>query len=169
MEDKKIMVPVVLGVILLCGIVFTLVYKKTDGTLNNNKQEVQTLAPKETEIIENKVIVKETKGNLDDFDINEIKPVETIETIEMELSNDIIVEDKDNELVTDSDESLQSNDDTNKVTVGIVDKSEDGTIIGLLPNGDAVSTLNTPDIGSSHVYTEAEAVALDSLMEGDRS
>lgn len=46
MENKKIMIPIVLGVVLLCGIIFTVVYKKTDG--NTGKGEVvQTLASKE--------------------------------------------------------------------------------------------------------------------------
>ena len=51
MENKKIMIPVILGVILLCGIVFTLVYKKTDGNISK-EEVVQTLAQKETEPIE---------------------------------------------------------------------------------------------------------------------
>lgn len=93
--------------------------------------------------------------------------METIETTEMEFSNNVIIETTDNESVINNEQSLQPNDNINKVAVGVVDKSEDGTIIGLLPNGDAVSTLNTPNINSSHVYSEA--VALDGLMEGDRS
>lgn len=163
MENKKIMIPVILGVILLCVIVFTLVYKKTDGNISK-EEVVQTLAPKETEPIETNVAGENNQG-LDDFDVNEIKPVETIETTEMELSNNIVIANTDNESAINNEQSPQSNDTINKVTVGVVDKNEDGTIIGLLPNGDAASTLNTPTINSSHVYTEAEAVALDGLND----
>lgn len=50
--EKKILIPTVLGVLLLCGIIFTVVYKKTSGPLPNDQPVVQTLAPKETEPIE---------------------------------------------------------------------------------------------------------------------
>ena len=52
MENKKVMIPIVLGVLLLCGIIFTVVYKKTSGQNPNDQPEVQTLAPKETKPIE---------------------------------------------------------------------------------------------------------------------
>ena len=51
MENKKLLVPIVLGAILLCGIVFTLVYKKTSED-PFKEPEIQTLAPKETKPIE---------------------------------------------------------------------------------------------------------------------
>lgn len=167
MENKKILIPIILGSALLLGIVFNLVYKKTSED-PFKEPEVQTLATKETKEkeVETKVVGENNQG-LNDFDVNEIKPVETIETTEMEFSNNVIIETTDNESVINNEQSLQPNDNINKVAVGVVDKSEDGTIIGLLPNGDAVSTLNTPNINSSHVYSEA--VALDGLMEGDRS
>lgn len=70
MENKKVMIPVILGVMLLCGIVFTLVYKKTDGNVNKEPPVVQTLAPKETEPIETRVAGENT---LKDFEVNETK------------------------------------------------------------------------------------------------
>lgn len=179
--EKKFLIPIVLGVLLLCGIVFTVVYKNTSGSNPNEQPEVQTLAQKETEKAEVRV-GNDKENKLDDFDINEIKPIETIGTTEMEIANiDNIIEVaeaannsnsdyKSSESVSeDASSNQQVSSNTSTVTVGIVDKSDDGTIIGLLPNGDAVSTLNTPNINSSHIYSEAEAVALDGLMEGDRS
>lgn len=75
MENKKVMIPVILGVMLLCGIVFTLVYKKTDGNVNKEPPVVQTLAPKETEPIETRVAGENT---LKDFEVNEtMKETET--------------------------------------------------------------------------------------------
>lgn len=73
--EKKFLIPTILGVLLLCGIIFTVVYKKTSGTSPNDQPEVQTLAPKETKPIETRV-----SGNnqgLDDFDVNETKQIET--------------------------------------------------------------------------------------------
>ena len=165
MENKKILIPIILGSALLLGIVFNLVYKKTNED-PFKEPEVQTLATKETKEkeVETKVVGENNQG-LNDFDVNEIKPVETIETTEMEFSNNVIIETTDNESVINNEQSLQPNDNINKVAVGVVDKNEDGTIIGLLPNGDAVSTLNTPNINSSYVYSEAEAVALDGLND----
>lgn len=74
--ERKFLIPTILGVLLLCGIIFTVVYKKTSGTSPNDEPVVQTLAPKETEPIETKVSGQDNQG-LDDFDVNEIKPVET--------------------------------------------------------------------------------------------
>lgn len=70
MENKKVMIPVILGVMLLCGIVFTLVYKKTSGTISK-EPEIQTLAPKETEPIETRVGTD--KKGVEDFEVNETK------------------------------------------------------------------------------------------------
>lgn len=70
MENKKLIIPIILGVLLLCGIIFTVVYKKTSGTNPNDIQEEQTLAPKETESIETKIAGENNQG-LDDFDVNE--------------------------------------------------------------------------------------------------
>ena len=50
--EKKFLIPTVLGVLFLCGIIFTVVYKKTSGPSPNDEPVVQTLAPKETEPIE---------------------------------------------------------------------------------------------------------------------
>lgn len=59
MENKKVMIPIILGVLLLCGIIFTVVYKKTSGQNPNDQPEVQTLAPKETEPIETRISTDE--------------------------------------------------------------------------------------------------------------
>lgn len=72
--EKKYLIPTVIGVLLLCGIVFTLVYKKTDGNIKE-KVEVQTLETKETKPIEN--IVVGGDSSLEDFDINKTEPIET--------------------------------------------------------------------------------------------
>ena len=69
--EKKILIPTVLGVLLLCGIIFTVVYKKTSGPLPNDQPVVQTLAPKETEPIETRVTTD--NNNLTDFEVNETK------------------------------------------------------------------------------------------------
>lgn len=70
MENKKLIITIILGVLFLCGIIFTVVYKKTSGTNPNDIQEEQTLAPKETEPIETKIVGEDSQG-LDDFDVNE--------------------------------------------------------------------------------------------------
>ena len=51
--EKKFLIPTVLGVLLLVGVVFTVVYKKTSGPSPNEQQVIQTLAPKETKPILN--------------------------------------------------------------------------------------------------------------------
>lgn len=56
--EKKYLIPTIIGVILLCGIVFTVVYKKNDT--KQEKPTVETLAPKETTQAETKVSGKET-------------------------------------------------------------------------------------------------------------
>ena len=99
MENKKILIPIILGSALLLGIVFNLVYKKTNED-PFKEPEVQTLATKETKEkeVETKVVGENNQG-LNDFDVNEIKPVETIETTEMEFSNNIAIAITDNESV----------------------------------------------------------------------
>ena len=74
--EKKFLIPIILGVLLLCGIVFTVVYKNTSGSSPNNDPIVQTLAPKETEPVETKVVSGD-KEFLEDFNINKVKPNET--------------------------------------------------------------------------------------------
>ncbi len=70
--EKKFLIPTVLGVLLLCGIIFTVVYKKTSGPSPNDQPVVQTLAPKETEPIETRVTT-DNNNNLTDFEVNETK------------------------------------------------------------------------------------------------
>lgn len=76
MENKKVMIPVILGVMLLCGIVFTIVYKKTDGNVGKEQPVVQTLAPKETEPIETRIST-DNKG-VEDFEVNEAKSLDEL-------------------------------------------------------------------------------------------
>lgn len=71
MKEKKFVIPIILGVLLLCGIVFTVVYKTTSGTNPNEIREEQTLAPKETKPVETKIVVEESDRPLEDFEINE--------------------------------------------------------------------------------------------------
>lgn len=80
--EKKFLIPIVLGVLLLCGIVFTVVYKNTSGSNPNEQPEVQTLAQKETEKAEVRV-GNDKENKLDDFDVNDTKPIETIAVVEM--------------------------------------------------------------------------------------
>lgn len=82
MENKKIMIPVILGVILLCGIVFTVVYKKTSGQSPNDQHVVETLAPRESEKESDntQTIITESSSSLDDFDINEVRKSTTPHT-----------------------------------------------------------------------------------------
>lgn len=70
--EKKFLIPTVLGVLFLCGIIFTVVYKKTSGPSPNDQPVVQTLAPKETEPIETRVTT-DNNNNLTDFEVNETK------------------------------------------------------------------------------------------------
>ena len=72
MENKKFLIPIILGSALLLGIVFTLVYKKTSED-PFKEPEIQTLAPKTTETqIETKIQV-ENGNNIEEFNINETK------------------------------------------------------------------------------------------------
>lgn len=70
--ERKFLIPTILGVLLLCGIIFTVVYKKTSGPSPNDEPVVQTLAPKETEPIETRVTT-DNNNNLTDFEVNETK------------------------------------------------------------------------------------------------
>ena len=108
MENKKVMIPVILGVMLLCGIVFTLVYKKTDGNVNKEPPVVQTLAPKQKEEIETRVASKE-ENDLEDFEVNEAKSLDELLgenqveiNTQVEESNSDISESENNNTSTES-------------------------------------------------------------------
>lgn len=74
---------------LLCGIVFTIVYKKTDGDVGKESPVIETLEPKETEPIETRV-VGENKESLEDFEVNEaIKETE----IQVGIKEEDIIDD----------------------------------------------------------------------------
>lgn len=86
--EKKFLIPVILGVMLLCGIVFTIVYKKTDGDVGKEQPVIQTLAPKEKEPIETR-ITTDNKG-VEDFEVNEaIKETE----IQVGIKEEDIIDD----------------------------------------------------------------------------
>lgn len=106
MENKKIMIPIVLGVLLLCGIIFTVVYKKTSGPSPNDQPVVQTLAPKESKEVETRV-TGESSGNLTDFDVN--KAYEHAETAAQVMIS-----------VTDSIEDYEEK----KESLGIISESD---------------------------------------------
>lgn len=110
MENKKVMIPVILGVILLCGIVFTVVYKKTSSTSPNDQHVVETLAPKETKEIETKV-VEEDRGSLKDFEINEEVREKTLD----ELGGGIVVA-IDNMEESNKDNSISSSKDNQELS-----------------------------------------------------
>lgn len=115
MENKKVMIPVILGVMLLCGIVFTLVYKKTSGTISK-EPEIQTLAPKETEPIETRVAGENT---LKDFEVNEAKSLDELSGGKVFINNSELEEILDTETkvgeeVTENNETL-SDEEINKI------------------------------------------------------
>lgn len=58
-------------------------------------------------------------------------------------------------------EAVGSDGETTKI--GITETLEDKSYIGITPDNDVVSTLNIPKLSSGHEYTEAEALAVDSL------
>lgn len=118
MKEKKLMIPIILGVILLCGIVFTVVYKKTNGTNPNNIQEEQTLAPKETQTIETRISIDEIDKDLDNFSVNETKGREAGDGVDIEYLDSTLFEDVESSIKKDSIEesmieseveSIQSN------------------------------------------------------------
>lgn len=76
MENKKILIPIILGSALLLGIIFTLVYKKTSED-PFKESVVQTLAPKESETTIETKVQGDNSNSLEEFDINKIKPNET--------------------------------------------------------------------------------------------
>lgn len=110
MKEKKLMIPIILGVILLCGIVFTVVYKKTSGTNPNNIQEEQTLAPKETQTIETRISIDESNKDLDDFNVNQ-QVGKTLD--ELVGENVLVVADA----AKENNESISSIDETESKTL----------------------------------------------------
>lgn len=93
MENKKIIIPIVLGAVLLLGIVFTVVYKSTSED-PFEKPAVETLAPKETKKnvekeLETQVSVDQS-NNLKDFEVNEaIKQTE----VQIKIKEEDMMED----------------------------------------------------------------------------
>lgn len=114
--EKKFLIPVILGVMLLCGIVFTIVYKKTDGNVGNKQQVIQTLAPKQKEEIETRVAGENT---LKDFEVNEAKSLDELSggkvfVYNSELEEALDTETKIDEEVIKSSETL-SDEEINKI------------------------------------------------------
>lgn len=155
MENKKVMIPVILGVMLLCGIVFTLVYKKTSGNVGKEPPVVQTLAPKETEPIETRVAEENT---LKDFEVNEAKSLdelsgEKVFAYNYELEEILDTETKVGEEVTENNETL-SDEEINKIIQEQV----------------ALQTARPYDSqNDTEVYSDEELESIANETEGDLS
>lgn len=114
--EKKFLIPVILGVMLLCGIVFTIVYKKTDGNIGKEQPVIETLAPKETKEVETRVVGENT---LKDFEVNEAKSLDELSggkvfVYNSELEEVLDTETKLDEEVIKSSETL-SDEEINKI------------------------------------------------------
>jgi hypothetical protein len=155
MENKKVMIPVILGVMLLCGIVFTLVYKKTSGTISK-EPEIQTLAPKETEPIETRIST-DNKG-VEDFEVNEAKSLDELSggkvfAYNYELEEILDTETKVGEEVTENNETL-SDEEINKIIQEQV----------------ALQTARPYDSqNDTEVYSDEELESIANETEGDLS
>lgn len=126
---------------LLCGIVFTIVYKKTDGNIGKEQPVIQTLTPKETKEVETRV-VGENKGSLEDFEVNEAKSLDELlgeNQVEIntqaEKSNNEVggSENVDTEKNNTSSESL-SDDEIKKIQEQVIEdysKEKDTEVIGM--------------------------------------
>lgn len=116
MENKKILIPIIIGIALLCGIVFTLVYKKTSED-PFKEPEIQTLAPKETKPIETKVSTEH--NGVEDFEVNEAKSLDELSGGKVFINNSELEEILDTETkvgeeVTENNETL-SDEEINKI------------------------------------------------------
>ena len=130
MENKKFLIPIILGSALLLGIVFTLVYKKTSED-PFKEPEIQTLAPKTTETqIETKIQV-ENGNNIEEFNINETK----------EPPKSVIVSEN-NEVLSESEAKEYDESIANSMKVEIETK-EDGSQILLDAGGNEIGVVET--------------------------
>lgn len=130
MKEKKFMIPIILGVLLLCGIVFTVVYKTTSGTDPNEIREEQTLASKETKPVETKV-VEESDRPLEDFEINEELREKTLD----DLGGGVVI------VTGDIEESSINNEESS------ID-NEDASINNEDESSETSETLSNEDIES---------------------
>lgn len=124
MENKKVLIPVIIASILLLGIVFTLVYKKTSED-PFKEPEVQTLAPKETKQIETKVQT-ENGNNIEDFNINETK----------ELPKAVIINDN-NEILND-EEAIKYEESISDSLKLEIETKEDGSEVMVDVSGNEI-------------------------------
>lgn len=132
MENKKFLIPIILGSALLLGIVFTLVYKKTSED-PFKEPEIQTLAPKTTETqIETKIQV-ENGNNIEEFNINETK----------EPPKSVIVSEN-NEVLSESEAKEYDESIANSMKVEIETK-EDGSQILLDAGGNEIGVVETDE------------------------
>ena len=104
MENKKILIPIILGSALLLGIIFTLVYKKTSEDPFKESVE-QTLAPKESETTIETKVQGDNSNSLEEFDINKIKPNET-KVVYVDESGNILSEEDAKEIEESEIESI---------------------------------------------------------------
>lgn len=124
MENKKVLIPVIIASILLLGIVFTLVYKKTSED-PFKEPEVQTLAPKETKQIETKVQT-ENGNNIEDFNINETK----------ELPKAVII--NDNNEILDDEEAIKYEESIADSLKLEIETKEDGSEVMVDVSGNEI-------------------------------
>lgn len=137
MKEKKFMIPIILGVLLLCGIVFTVVYKTTSGTNPNEIREEQTLAPKETKPIETKV-VEDSGRPLEDFEINEELREKTLD----DLGGGVVI------VTGDIEESSINNEDASIDNEESSINNEDASINNENESSETSETLSNEDIES---------------------
>lgn len=137
MKEKKFMIPIILGVLLLCGIVFTVVYKTTSGTEPNKIREEQTLAPKETKPIETKV-VEESDRPLEDFEINEELREKTLD----DLGGGVVI------VTEDIEESSINNENTSINNEDASINNEESSIDNENESSETSETLSNEDIES---------------------
>lgn len=163
MKEKKFMIPIILGVLLLCGIVFTVVYKTTNGTNPNEIQEEQTLAPKETKPVETKV-VEESDRPLEDFEINEELREKTLD----DLGGGVVI------VTGDIEESSINNEDAS-----IDNENESSETSETLSNEDIESireqyldyqiTVYKEDDSYEELFTPEEIESIEAETVGDIS
>lgn len=171
MKEKKFMIPIILGVLLLCGIVFTVVYKTTSGTNPNEIREEQTLAPKETKPVETKIVVEESDRPLEDFEINEELREKTLD----DLGGGVVI------VTGDIEESSINNEDAsiNNEDASIDNENESSETSETLSNEDIESireqyldyqiTVYKEDDSYEEIFTPEEIESIEAETVGDIS
>lgn len=191
MKEKKFMIPIILGVLLLCGIVFTVVYKTTSGTNPNEIREEQTLAPKETKPIKTKV-VEESDRPLEDFEINEELREKTLDDLgggvvivtgdieESSINNENTSIDNEESSINNEDASIDNEDtNINNENASIDNENESSETSETLSNEDIESireqyldwqiTVYKEDDSYEELFTPEEIESIEAETAGDIS